>query len=62
MVVEATRAVHVPFHGALLSGPDGSRIVAVDATTGTLAHGMAAVLTGGIGALREGLAPSSSYT
>jgi len=55
LVVEAARAVHVPFHVALLSGPVGARVVAVDATTGTLAGGMGAVLTGAIGALRAAL-------
>ncbi|HEY3240678.1 MAG TPA: restriction endonuclease, partial [Acidimicrobiia bacterium] len=55
LVVESTRAIHVPYHLALLSGPGGARIVAVDATTGTLAPGMGEVLTGAIGALRHAL-------
>jgi len=55
LVVETSRAVHVPYHVAVLSGPAGARVVAVDATTGTLAGGMGAVLTGAIGALRAAL-------
>ena len=63
LVVESTRAVHVPYHVALLSGPAGVRIVAVDATSGTLAPGMGEVLTGAIGALCQALdRDRSSYT
>jgi hypothetical protein len=55
VVVETSRAIHVPYHVALLSGAAGARVVAVDATTGTLAQGTGEVLTGAIGALREAL-------